>query len=70
MKKFISICLIFLCSAGIKAQNFGFPNEKSILELCSEPIIGLNDLYVGDEGYITFSVMNNSDYIYIQSLHQ
>lgn len=64
MKKFITICLIFLCSAGIKAQPFGFPIEKSILELYSEPIIGLDNLYVGDEGYITFSVINNSDYVY------
>lgn len=64
MRKVLIICLLLLCILQAKAQFFGYPQVERSLELFSEPIMGINNLYVGDEGYVIFQIINRGNHQY------
>ena len=64
MKKVILTCATLLFAIVAQAQFFGFPQTERRIKLYSEPIVGLNDLFVGDEGYVTFELINDSQLTY------
>ncbi|MBR4302614.1 MAG: hypothetical protein IKT80_03500 [Bacteroidaceae bacterium] len=64
MKKFMLTCATLLLAIVAQAQFFGFPQTERRIKLYSEPIVGLNDLFVGDEGFVTFELINDSHLTY------
>lgn len=64
MKKFMLTCATLLLAIVAQAQFFGFPQIERRIKLYSEPLIGLNDLFVGDEGFVTFELINDSHLTY------
>ena len=42
-----------------------FPSFGKNLKMCSDPVLGLDGLHVGDEGYVTFEVTNEGDSTYV-----
>ena len=50
MKRVLLTCATLLFAIVAQAQFFGFPQTERRIKLYSEPIVGLNDLFVGDEG--------------------
>ena len=64
MKKFMLTCATLLLAIVAQAQFFGFPQTERRIKLYSEPIVGLNDLFVGDEGFVTFELINDSQQTY------
>lgn len=65
MKKLFSLLLTALIAVTANAQFISFPSFGKNLKMCSDPILGLNGLYVGDEGYVTFQVTNQGDSVYV-----
>lgn len=57
-------CATLLLAIVAQAQFFGFPQTERRIKLYSEPIVGLNDLFVGDEGFVTFELINDSHLTY------
>ena len=64
MRRVILTFATVLFALAAQAQFFAFPQSERRIKLYSEPIIGLNDLFVGDEGYVTFEIINDSHLTY------
>ena len=64
MKKIFSLLLTALTVVSANAQFISFPSFGKNLKMCSDPVLGLEGLHVGDEGYVTFQVTNQGDSIY------
>ena len=64
MKKIISLCFILLCVTIVHAQFVSFPRFGRNLKMSGDPVLGLEGLSVGDEGYVTFEVTNQGDSLY------
>ena len=65
MKKLYFLLLTALITVSANAQFISFPSFGKNLKMCSDPILGLEGLHVGDEGYVTFQVTNQGDSIYV-----
>ena len=65
MKKIFSLLLTALFAVSANAQFISFPNFGKNLKMCSDPVLGMDGLHVGDEGYVTFQVTNQGDSIYM-----
>lgn len=64
MKKFLMLCTALLAVLTLNAQFVSFPDFGKHIKMSSDPVIGLEGLSVGDEGYITFEITNFGDSIY------
>lgn len=64
MKRFFSLLICAVISLSAQAQFIRFPDFGKNVKMCSDPVIGLNNLHVGDEGYVTFDITNQGDSIY------
>ena len=64
MKKYLSFLLTALISLSVHAQFISFPNFGRNLKMSGDPVLGLEGLSVGDEGYVRFQVTNEGDSIY------
>lgn len=64
MKRFLYLCIMLLCATVAHAQFVSFPSFGKNLKMSSDPVLGLEGLSVGDEGYVTFEVTNQGDSIY------
>ena len=65
MKKLFSLLLTAFIAVTVHAQFISFPSFGKNLKMCSDPELGLERLHVGDEGYVTFQVVNEGDSIYV-----
>ncbi|MGX8689153.1 MAG: hypothetical protein ACSW76_00715 [Bacteroidaceae bacterium] len=65
MKKLLSFLLTALITLSVHAQFISFPNFGRNLKMSGDPVLGLEGLSVGDEGYVRFQVTNEGDSIYI-----
>jgi len=65
MKKLFSVLLTALFVVTAHAQFITFPSFGKNLKMCSDPVLGLEGLHVGDEGYVTFEVTNEGDSTYV-----
>ena len=65
MKKLFSLLLTAMIAVSVNAQFINFPSFGKNLKMCSDPIMGLDGLHVGDEGYVTFQVTNEGDSLYV-----
>ena len=65
MKKLFSLLITALIAVSANAQFISFPSFGKNLKMCSDPVLGLEGLHVGDEGYVTFEVTNQGDSIYV-----
>jgi len=65
MKKLFSLLLTVFITVTVHAQFVSFPSFGKDIKMCSDAVIGLKGLYVGDEGYVTFQVVNEGDSTYI-----
>lgn len=61
MKKILTFCLAVLLAVSAQAQMLNFPQFGNMLKITGSPVIGLERLSVGDEGYVTFQIRNESD---------
>ena len=64
MKKFLIICAVLLAAISAQAQFVSYPRFGRNLKMSSNPVLGLEGLHVGDEGYVKFEVSNLGDSIY------
>ena len=64
MKRTIVLFAAFLVCLCAQAQFVSFPSFGRNLKMSSDPVLGLEGLHVGDEGYVTFEVTNTGDSIY------
>ena len=64
MKKLLFLLLTAMTAVSASAQFINFPRFGRNLKMSSDPVLGLEGLYVGDEGYVTFQVTNEGDSIY------
>ena len=64
MKRTLILLAAFLVCLCAQAQFVSFPNFGRNLKMSSDPVLGLEGLHVGDEGYVTFEVTNTGDSIY------
>ena len=64
MKKFLMLCTALLAVLTLNAQFVSFPDFGKHIKMSGDPVIGLEGLSVGDEGYITFEITNFGDSIY------
>lgn len=64
MKRTIVLLAAFLVCLCAQAQFVSFPSFGRNLKMSSDPVLGLEGLHVGDEGYVTFEVTNTGDSIY------
>ena len=64
MKKLFSLLLTAMIAVTVNAQFISFPRFGRNLKMCSDPVLGLDGLHVGDEGYVTFEVTNEGDSLY------
>ena len=65
MKKLFSLLLTAMIAVSANAQFISFPSFGKNLKMCSDPVLGLDGLHVGDEGYVTFEVTNEGDSTYV-----
>ena len=65
MKKLFSLLLTAMIAVSVNAQFISFPSFGKNLKMCSDPVLGLDGLHVGDEGYVTFQVTNEGDSLYV-----
>ena len=65
MKKLFSLLLTAMIAVAAHAQFISFPNFGKNIKMCSDPVLGLEGLHVGDEGYVTFEVTNQGDSLYV-----
>lgn len=65
MKKLYFLLMAALFAISVNAQFISFPSFGKNLKMCSDPILGLDGLHVGDEGYVTFEVTNQGDSTYV-----
>ena len=52
-------------TVAVQAQFISFPSFGKNIKMCSDPVLGLEGLHVGDEGYVTFEVVNQGDSTYV-----
>lgn len=64
MKRLFSLLLTAIIAVSVHAQFISFPSFGKDIKMCSDPELGLDGLYVGDEGYVTFQVVNQGDSTY------
>ncbi|MBR4810475.1 MAG: hypothetical protein IK039_01780 [Bacteroidaceae bacterium] len=64
MKRTIVLFAAILVCLCTQAQFVSFPSFGRNLKMSSDPVLGLEGLHVGDEGYVTFEVTNTGDSIY------
>lgn len=64
MKRTIVLLAAFLVCLCAQAQFVSFPSFGRNLKMSSDPVLGLEGLHVGDEGYVSFEVTNTGDSIY------
>lgn len=64
MKKFLMLCTALLAVLTLNAQFVSFPDFGKHIKMSGDPVIGLEGLSIGDEGYITFEITNFGDSIY------
>lgn len=64
MRKLFSLLLTAIIAVSANAQFISFPNFGRNLKMSSDPVLGLEGLHVGDEGYVTFEVTNEGDSLY------
>jgi hypothetical protein len=64
MKRTLILLAAFLVCLCAQAQFVSFPSFGRNLKMSSDPVLGLEGLHVGDEGYVTFEVTNTGDSIY------
>ena len=64
MKKLFCLCLILLTALTAHAQFVSFNGFGKNLKMSGDPVLGLDGLSVGDEGFVTFEVTNESDSLY------
>lgn len=65
MKKLFSLLLTAMIAVSVNAQFISFPSFGKNIKMCSDPVLGLDGLHVGDEGYVTFQVTNEGDSLYV-----
>ena len=65
MKKSFLLLMTVMIAVTVNAQFISFPSFGKNLKMCSDPILGLEGLHVGDEGYVTFEVTNEGDSLYV-----
>ena len=54
MRKILFALLTAMIAVTADAQFVSFPRFGKNLKMCSDPILGMEGLHVGDEGYVTF----------------
>lgn len=64
MKRLVSLLFCAMITIAAQAQFISFPSFGKNVKMCSDPVLGLDGLHVGDEGYVTFEVTNIGDSIY------
>lgn len=64
MRRILAICAVMMLAVSLNAQFINFPRFGRNLKMSNDPVLGLEGLHVGDEGYVTFNVTNESDSIY------
>lgn len=64
MKRLFVLCCALLPALFVQAQFLGVPQFGRNIKVSGEPKTGFDGLYVGDEGYVTFQVVNQGDSIY------
>lgn len=69
MKRILVICVAFMACLWVHAQFVSFPRFGRNLKMSGNPVLGLEGLHVGDEGYVTFEVTNTGDSIYVGPLY-
>ena len=70
LMKRVSILLLALLIAGaVHAQFINFPSFGKDLKMSGDPVMGLEGLHVGDEGYVTFLVTNQGDSTYVGPIY-
>ena len=69
MKKILSLLLTAMIAVTVNAQFISFPSFGRNLKMCSDPVLGLEGLHVGDEGYVTFEVTNEGDSLYVGPIY-
>jgi hypothetical protein len=65
MKKLFLLLLTASIAVAANAQFISFPQFGKNLKMCSDPVLGLEGLHIGDEGYVTFQVTNEGDSLYV-----
>lgn len=65
MKKSFLLLMTVMIAVTVNAQFISFPSFGKNLKMCSDPVLGLEGLHVGDEGYVTFEVTNEGDSLYV-----
>ena len=65
MRRILFLCVAFIAAISAQAQFVSVPNFGRNIKMSSDPILGLDNLHVGDEGYVTFEVTNEGDSIYV-----
>lgn len=69
MKKLITLIFASVLTVVCSAQLMNFPQFGKDLKLAAEPVLGLEGLAVGDEGYVTFRVRNEGENVYTGPLY-
>lgn len=69
MKRLINLFLVAVLAIVCNAQPMNFPRFGNALKLTIEPVCGLDGLAVGDEGYVSFRIRNESESIYTGPLY-
>ncbi len=69
MKKLTTLLFAFVVTVVCSAQLVNFPQFGKDLKLTIEPVIGLEGLAVGDEGYISYRVRNEGESVYTGPLY-
>lgn len=65
MRKLFTVLISALLAVSANAQFISFPGFGKNLKMSGDPVMGLDGLYVGDEGYVTFQVTNQGDSTYV-----
>ena len=68
-KKLFSLVLTAMIAVTVNAQFISFPRFGRNLKMCGDPVLGLEGLHVGDEGYVTFEVTNQGDSLYVGPIY-
>ena len=65
MRRILFLCIAFIAAVSAQAQFVSFPSFGKNIKMSSDPVLGLDNLHVGDEGYVTFEVTNEGDSVYV-----
>jgi hypothetical protein len=69
MKKLFFLLLTLFIATVSYAQFISFPSFGKDLKMSGDPVMGLEGLHVGDEGYVTFLVTNQGDSTYVGPIY-